>query len=411
MDDLQTLLIVAGVSFAFGAGLVSFWLFGVVRKWRKLSKYDSELQQRESRLRSRGDELDNEAARQRLDWEEFHKRVASQERLQTENTLLKRDLRNIGVSLSKVERDEEKRELRQQETEKRVDQLAQKYLSDVEKWVGKSLTANNYEKSKSRLTQVIEWCRGVGFDVPQEREEQLLDDLKADFKKVVRAQLEKEEQARIKAQIREEQAREREIAKELKAAEREREVIEAALAKALESAADEHSAEIEALRSRLAEAEERGKRAVSQAQLTRSGHIYVISNVGSFGEEVYKIGMTRRLDPMDRVKELGDASVPFTFDVHMMIASDDAPTLESALHKRFRDNRVNRVNMRKEFFRVALDEIAAAVQAEHGQIEYTADAEALEYRQSVEMTSEDAELVEAAFADASKDLGIEFDDD
>ena len=93
----------------------------------------------------------------------------------------------------------------------------------------------------------------------------------------------------------------------------------------------------------------------------RAGYVYVISNIGAFGENVYKIGMTRRLDPQDRVDELGDASVPFNFDVHAMIFSDDAPALEAALHKAFEDRKLNMVNTRREFFNVTLDEIKEVV--------------------------------------------------
>ena len=89
--------------------------------------------------------------------------------------------------------------------------------------------------------------------------------------------------------------------------------------------------------------------------------MYVISNIGSFGEGIYKIGLTRRLEPYDRVKELGDASVPFEFDVHAMIFSDDAPALENTLHRHFRDRELNKVNHRKEFFRVDIDEIEEVV--------------------------------------------------
>src|SRR5690606_24077540 len=90
-------------------------------------------------------------------------------------------------------------------------------------------------------------------------------------------------------------------------------------------------AQIAALQQRLDEAHANKERAIARAQITRSGHVYIISNIGSFGKDVYKIGMTRRLDPDDRVKELGDASVPFGFDVHAMIYSDDAPVLETTL--------------------------------------------------------------------------------
>lgn len=93
----------------------------------------------------------------------------------------------------------------------------------------------------------------------------------------------------------------------------------------------------------------------------RAGYVYIISNVGSFGENIYKIGMTRRLDPQERVDELGDASVPFKFDVHAMIFSDDAPALEAALHRAFEDRKLNMVNQRREFFNVTLDEIKEVV--------------------------------------------------
>ena len=140
------------------------------------------------------------------------------------------------------------------------------------------------------------------------------------------------------------------------------------------------------LQRRLEEAQANKERAISRAQMTRSGHVYVISNVGSFGEHVYKIGMTRRLDPMERVRELGDASVPFQFDVHAVIYSEDAPALENALHRSFNNRRINRVNERKEFFRVGIDEIAGAVRKHHGEIEITRAAEAVEYRKTLAMS-------------------------
>ena len=109
---------------------------------------------------------------------------------------------------------------------------------------------------------------------------------------------------------------------------------------------------------KLREAEEK-EREISNAQLTRAGTVYIISNIGSFGEEVFKIGMTRRRDPMDRIWELGGASVPFDFDVHAMINTEDAPALEQLLHKAFDDLRINKVNYRKEFFRLPLERIRA----------------------------------------------------
>lgn len=116
----------------------------------------------------------------------------------------------------------------------------------------------------------------------------------------------------------------------------------------------------------------------------RAGYVYVISNIGSFGENVYKIGMTRRLEPQERIDELGDASVPFSFDVHAMIFSDDAPALENALHKAFEDRKVNMINGRKEFFNVTLDEIKAEIKKHHEEmidIKDVPDAE--QYRETL----------------------------
>ena len=114
---------------------------------------------------------------------------------------------------------------------------------------------------------------------------------------------------------------------------------------------------------------------------TRAGYVYIISNIGSFGENVYKIGMTKRLEPMDRVKELGDASVPFIFDVHAMIFSEDAPNLENALHTHFNNRRLNLINQRKEFFNVSLEEIEKVVKENHNAtVEFTKLAEASDFR-------------------------------
>ncbi len=119
------------------------------------------------------------------------------------------------------------------------------------------------------------------------------------------------------------------------------------------------------------------------AEQTKSGHVYVISNVGSFGKNVYKIGMTRRLEPLDRVKELGDASVPFIFDVHAIIYSVNAPMLENQLHKLFDNKRVNLVNNKKEFFKISLDEIRKEVEKIMPNAEFIETIEAKEYKESL----------------------------
>jgi hypothetical protein len=207
-----------------------------------------------------------------------------------------------------------------------------------------------------------------------------------------RLQEEKEEQRRIREQIREEEIALRELEKAKLDAEKEEDRYAEALRKATEEAQRAVGEkqqkllwQVEELQRRLSEAKTNKERAIARAQMTRSGHVYVISNVGSFGEHVYKIGMTRRLEPMDRVRELGDASVPFSFDVHAIIYSEDAPALENKLHRLFHDRRINLINARKEFFRVTIEELAQAVKENHGEIEITLAAEAIEYRKTLAM--------------------------
>jgi hypothetical protein len=201
---------------------------------------------------------------------------------------------------------------------------------------------------------------------------------------------EREEQRRIKEQIREEEKARREYERAMRDAEKEEEAIKKAMEKIQQNvarASEEQRRQFEAqlleLQQKLQVAEEKNKRALSMAQQTKTGHVYVISNVGSFGEDVFKIGLTRRLEPLDRVRELGDASVPFEFDVHAMILSEDAPALEHALHRHFLASQMNKVNPRKEFFRVTLGVIRAEIEKLGIQASWTMTAAAAEYRQSL----------------------------
>ena len=157
----------------------------------------------------------------------------------------------------------------------------------------------------------------------------------------------------------------------------------------LETAKDN---EIEKLKARLAEVTaligkvEEKKAEIINLQNGKAGTVYVISNIGSFGDDVFKVGMTRRLEPLERVKELGDASVPFPFDVHSFIFSEDAPALETALHKELNNMRVNKVNLRKEFFRISIEEIQAMVERYDPTASFRMTAAAEQYRQSLTIT-------------------------
>ena len=142
--------------------------------------------------------------------------------------------------------------------------------------------------------------------------------------------------------------------------------------------------QVSAFESKLDEARKKKERAIARAQLTKSGFVYVISNIGSFGESVYKIGMTRRMEPMDRIVELGGASVPFPFDLHAMLYSENAPELEAAMHRLFEDRRLNLANPRREFYRdVALGEIETFVKNRGLSAQFIELPEAREYRESL----------------------------
>ncbi len=218
---------------------------------------------------------------------------------------------------------------------------------------------------------------------------------------------EREEQRRIKEQIREEEKARRDFERAIKEAAKEEDLLRKAMEKAqaqIAQASEEQKVKYEmqlaALSEKLKTAEEKNQRALSMAQQTKRGHVYIISNVGSFGEHVYKIGLTRRLEPLDRIRELGDSSVPFEFDVHALIFSEDAPSLENRLHKHFVMMQMNKVNYRKEFFKVDIGHIREEVEKFGLVAKWTMAASAEEYRQSM--------LIEKAIAEdpAKKDAWI-----
>ena len=141
------------------------------------------------------------------------------------------------------------------------------------------------------------------------------------------------------------------------------------------------------MESELQEAHSIHQRALSMAQQTRAGYVYIISNVGSFGQNIHKIGLTRRLNPMERIEELSNASVPFPFDVHAFIYCDDAPALEAKLHQTFSDKRVNAINYRKEYFNVTLEEIKKVIQGMGFDIQYLDQPNATQYYNSMRLRS------------------------
>ncbi len=220
-----------------------------------------------------------------------------------------------------------------------------------------------------------------------------VDELQLAYEYAQKKQEEKEEQKRIREQMREEAKLLKEIEEARKDIEKEKKHYENALVKLnkqLNSCADiekdvllEKKQEIE---SHLAELDVAIKDIDYREANKKAGYVYIISNIGSFGENIYKIGMTRRLDPMERIDELGDASVPFKFDVHAMIFSDDAPKLEAALHRAFKNKKINMVNNRREFFKVTLDEIEEVVKNNYDKtVEFERVPQADQYRESIKI--------------------------
>lgn len=209
-------------------------------------------------------------------------------------------------------------------------------------------------------------------------------------------QEEKEELKRLREEQREQQKLEQEIKAARDKIAKEKKHFSAALkdleAKLDQAADDVSRADLEAkiaeVRDKFHALEDEEKVVDYREQNAKAGYVYIISNVGSFGEGVYKIGMTRRLEPYDRVAELGDASVPFTFDVHAMIFSDDAPALENKMHGHFEKSRVNKINSRKEFFRANLQEIEAVLRENYDRVfDLIPEAPAEQYREGLRMAS------------------------
>ena len=215
-----------------------------------------------------------------------------------------------------------------------------------------------------------------------------------------REQLKREKEER--AEMARAEKEEKKLLAEAEAAEREEAKYQALLEKARKEAnGDGNAQRIAELEAALAAAHLASERARAMAEMTKSGYVYIISNVGSFGDDVVKIGLTRRLDPDDRVRELGDASVPFSFDTHAMIYSDAAPALEAALHKEFAERRINMSNFRKEFFRVSLDDVEAAVARLAPTAGFFKDREAQEWHET--LARRNASLLDMQSA-AARDL-------
>lgn len=212
--------------------------------------------------------------------------------------------------------------------------------------------------------------------------------VKIEYNYYVKKEQARQEQLAIREQMKQEAEERKALDAERKKIEQEESKYEKQISTLTEQANSAEGQELDALKARILELQSQladvliKKEDIVNLQNGKAGNVYVISNLGSFGENVFKIGMTRRLDPQERINELGNASVPFRFDVHSFIFSDDASNLETELHKRLHDKRVNKVNLRKEFFNISIDELEALVTEICPTAEFNKTMLAEEFRQS-----------------------------
>lgn len=256
-----------------------------------------------------------------------------------------------------------------------------------------NVKVSNFAKSKERIYKISEQISKLGtimrISITYEYIDLKLEELNLALDFAQKKEEEKEQLKELREQQREEAKAQKEIEAARKKLQKEQSHYQNALT-ALTEQLTKHPDDPNLLAKRkelelnIADTEKAIQDVDYREANKRAGYVYIISNIGAFGENVYKIGMTRRLDPNDRINELGDASVPFNFDTHALIFSEDAPALEAALHKAFEDRKLNKINQRREFFRVSLEEIKAEVRKNFDKtVEWVDIAEAEQYRQSL----------------------------
>lgn len=259
-----------------------------------------------------------------------------------------------------------------------------------------SVTAKNVDNVRTKLQRSFDALNKMfsvdGVQISQEFFALKLEELSLVYAYMIKLEEEKEQKKAIREQMVEEEKVRREIERAKQKIEKEESQFSNEVKKLMgymQKAKDDverqlYVDKIQELEDKLKALSSDKEKVLEREQNTRAGFVYIISNIGSFGENVYKIGMTRRLDPMDRISELSSASVPFPFDVHAFIFSEDAPALEALLHRHFQKNQVNKVNSKKEFFRVDLEEIKKLVLEEHNAtVQFVDVPEASEYRETL----------------------------
>lgn len=394
----------------------------------KVEEMKSKYEEEESKLKSENDRINNTIKKLKVEIERLEKEkrgiqteiedydkeliykvVDTRDYSEITSMQLKNELHLLSVEEKELLNNNEALIVNSTDTKKNINyqikQILRSFNAETENIISK-LTINNTDSSRSKLVKTYETLNNIfkvdGIELSKNLLDIKLKEINLIHQYQLKLEQEKEQQRAIKEQMVEEEKVRREIEREKTKIAKEEKQFKNEVSKLMSYLQKTDSDvekklyldKIEELEDKLRMLEKDKENVLEREQNTRAGFVYIISNIGSFGENVYKIGMTRRLEPMDRIKELGSASVPFEFDVHAMIFSEDAPALETTLHQYFRKQEVNKVNPRKEFFRVDLKEIEEVVKANHNAtVEFTLVAKAEQYRESLRISQQESEAV------------------
>ena len=254
--------------------------------------------------------------------------------------------------------------------------------------ISRELSASNLGDCRMRLKHVIEFCRDQGCKVSTRDEDEMMEQLERDHQAYLLEAKYKNERMLVEAKMQEEQRVIEQIERGIKQAEAERSTIASSLSSMLKDPDNSTDSRIEHLRAKLQEAEARMSEASSVLHDPTAGHVYVLSNIGAFGEGIFLIGFTRMADPLQHIEELSKTSVPFPYDIHMLVPSENAEVLAKKLYLDLHESRLNRFNHSKSFFKTTIKTIWQLIVAHHGNIDFVEEPPAREFKESLEMSEE-----------------------
>ncbi|MEQ8208722.1 MAG: GIY-YIG nuclease family protein [Lacipirellulaceae bacterium] len=304
----------------------------------------------------------------------------------------------IVERIDEAKKDAEGRIRKADEQDLRLKRLGNRFLEDRFEAILLDVTATNLEGSKQRLKEAIDFCRRNDCHILNRREEELNRELVQRYHEEVRRKRNRMQRHAVAKQIQEERRRQEELEAELSRIESEKSAIRDKLASASETSVGDDTV-LEKLKKQLADLEAEASHTSDLWRDREKGHIYVASNIGTFGEGIFKINMTSRSDPHGVIEELSKQATPFPFELHMLVSSERAAELLGLIHEALHSTRVNRVDFTKDFFRVNRDDIWRVVVANHGVIEYEDLPSPAQYQESAAMSEGEFERVSKAVLD------------